>query len=141
MNSNTNIFLERTLPNTLAGGLLPALVSLIGLIVCLSSFRRAPRAATWALLGFLLLLLLIFVPLTNDLLIELSRTKHWSSSDLSSALRALSVAWSVVRAIAYGCLIVAVFAQRAAAYPQQPPAGYAPTQQQPWSGYPPQPRA
>ena len=131
---NSGVFWEITLPNTLTSGLLPLLMGLVGCIVCMVSYQRAPRAAVWALLGFLLLILAsLFQVFSYNWLTGFMLDNNWSSSDKTSAQRGLSVFWSLLKTLSYGCLLAAVFAQRGVRSPLPP------LQQPAWGGYPPAP--
>lgn len=94
--------------------LLPTLiVSLVAGVVIFTKWRQASSASFWALLGFSLALILCFaIPLGNCII------QPWifeSGGDMKSriwAFRAFAIAASVLQAITYAFLLVAIFAER-----------------------------
>ncbi len=112
--NDTKIFSE------LLGGIavqLPVLlVCLVGIMVALISWRRAPAASLWTLLAFgLALLLCILIPISQQTMLRMMTE---SSLDTRvTANIALGVVWSIVRAISYILLLVGVYAGRKSASP------------------------
>ena len=87
------------------------LVSLVGIMVALTSWRRAPAASLWTFLAFCLAFLLcILIPVSQQTMLRLMK-----ESSLDARVRAnitLGVVWSIVRAISYILLLVGVYAGR-----------------------------
>jgi ABC-type methionine transport system permease subunit len=112
--NDTKIFSE------LLGGVatqLPVLlVCLVGIMVALISWRRAPAASLWTLLAFgLALLLCILIPISQQTMLRMM--KESSLDTRVTANIALGVVWSIVRAISYILLLVGVYAGRKSASP------------------------
>jgi hypothetical protein len=88
------------------------LVCCIAVIVIFTKWRQASSAAIWALVGFgLILILCVVMPLGQTVL------QHWvyQSGDRLSrmwAFSALGVASSLLHAVIYTFLLVAIFAGR-----------------------------
>lgn len=92
---------------------LPTLiVCVIALAVILVNWKRAPRAAVWAAMGFgLTLVICLAMPALHALL------QRWVFQGSDQAGRvwtftALSLAWSALHAGSYALLLVAVFSGR-----------------------------
>jgi hypothetical protein len=112
--NDTKIFSE------LLGGVatqLPVLlVCLVGIMVALISWRRAPAASLWTFLAFgLALLLCILIPISQQTMLRMM--KESSLDTRVTANIALGVVWSIVRAISYILLLVGVYAGRKSASP------------------------
>ena len=90
------------------------LVSLVGIMVALISWRRAPAASLWTFLAFgLALLMCILVPVTQQTVL---RTMKESSLDARvTANIVLGVVWAIVRASSYILLLIGVYAGRKSA--------------------------
>ncbi len=88
------------------------LVCLVAAVVVLTKWRQGLRASIWALLGFGLALFLCFaIPLAQSL------AHYWAmqrGASVSATFTGLAVLWSMLRAISYALLLVAVFAERSA---------------------------
>jgi hypothetical protein len=99
---------------------LPILVvAVVGIVFSLMKRRQAPQAALWAILGFgLTLALCIFVP-TVQTIIQLWVMEGDSPAQRASVFAGLGILWSLLRAISYLLLLVAVFVGRSAHH--QPP--------------------
>lgn len=90
-----------------------ALSCLVGIVLCLIMWNRCKAAAIWGLLGFLLGgLLVIVIPVTQQLVLSLRESHHYSPSQISTYMSALSVLWSLGRAASYLMLGIAVFVGR-----------------------------
>ena len=93
------------------------LVSLVAVVIILVRWRQAPGAAIWALLGFgLALILCMLIPVVQ------TTVQSWALQNTDVAHRAslfssLAILWSVLRAISYALLLVAVVAGRSAPQP------------------------
>ena len=88
------------------------LVCLVAGVVILARGKQGARGAVWALLGFgLALVLCILIPVVQ------TSVQSWvmQSGDIAhraSVFTVLSILWSVLRAISYALLLLAVIAQR-----------------------------
>jgi len=94
------------------------LVCLAAFVVIPAGWKRAPRASLLALLGFGLAFILCFaIPMGQTALQIWLRSGN--AAEKASVMTAVSVAWSVLRAVSYGLLLLAVFmASREYANPQ-----------------------
>ena len=90
------------------------IVCIIACAVILLRWNEAAHGAFWALIGFGLSLLLCFaVPLTQVVV------QQWMAQNGGTANRfwvftCMGILWSILRAVSYACLLVAVFAGRSA---------------------------
>jgi predicted membrane channel-forming protein YqfA (hemolysin III family) len=97
------------------GGILSQLpmlfVCLVGILVALIFWRRAPIASLWTFLAFgLALLLCVLIPVSQQ---TMWRMMNQSSLDTKvTANIALAFIWSVFRAISYVLLLLGVYAGR-----------------------------
>jgi hypothetical protein len=89
-------------------------VALAGCVITFQKWRQAPRAALWAMLGFgLALALCLIVPLVQTLVQSWAmRGEHANQG--AYVLTGLGLFWSLLRAVSYAFLLVAVFAGRSA---------------------------
>src|SRR5450432_1250349 len=88
------------------------IICLLACIVILAKWRDAPRGALWALLGFGLALVLCFVMPVGQSIIQ-----HWVLQDGDRASRmwafsAFGMIGSILQAVIYVFLLVAIFAGR-----------------------------
>ena len=125
MNSSDQIKMFLSMFLSMFAMSLPTLVvCLVATVVILTRWRQAPGGALWALLGFGLALFLCFaMPLGQTVL----RQWVFQSGETQSriwAFTAFSVVLSVLHAVIYVFLLVAIFAGRS-----KPDAGIAP----PWN--------
>ena len=97
------------------------LVCVVAGVIILVRWKQMARGAIWALLGFgLALILCILIPVVQ------TSVQSWVMQGGDIAYRAsvftgLSILWSVLRAISYALLLVAVIAGRSAPQPAPPP--------------------
>lgn len=97
------------------------LVCLVAGVIILVKWKQASHGSTWALLGFgLALILCVVIPVVQ------TSVQRWVVQGGDIAHRAfvftgLSILWSVLRAITYALLLVAVFAGRSKSHPLSPP--------------------
>ena len=97
------------------------LVSLVAVVLILGRWRQAPGACLWALVGFgLALFLCLANPLGQTLL------RHWVLESGQQASRvwafsAFGICSSVLHAVIYVCLLMAILAGRAQPKPGTPP--------------------
>ena len=98
------------------------LVCLLAGVVVLAKWRHGSRGSIWALFGFGLALFLCFaIPIAQPVV------RSWvmqggDAARLGATFTGLAVLWSVLRAITYGLLLVAVFAGRSAPTSVPPPS-------------------
>jgi hypothetical protein len=95
---------------------LPALaVCLAAVIVILVKWKQSPRAALWALLGFGLILFIGIVMPVVQTAIQYWMFQNRDSSGLvrgSWAVGVVGIVWTVLHAVSYVFLLIAVFAGR-----------------------------
>ena len=97
------------------------LVCLVAGVVILVKWKQASRGSIWALLGFgLALILCILIPVVQ------TSVQSWvmqssSVTGRANAFAGLQFLWSVLRAVTYALLLVAVFAGRSVPQPASPP--------------------
>jgi hypothetical protein len=90
------------------------LVSLVGIMVALISWRRAPAASLWTFLAFCLAFLLCaLIPVSQQAMLRMM--KESSLDTRVTANIVLGVVWSIVRAVTYVLLLVGVYAGRKSA--------------------------
>jgi hypothetical protein len=97
------------------------LVCLVAGVVILGKWKEGSKGSLWALLGFGLAALLCFaVPVAQagvqDWIIHSGHT----AIESASVMAGISIVWSVLRAVSYALLLIAVFAGR----PTSPPATF-----------------
>jgi hypothetical protein len=98
------------------------LVSLVACVTVLIRWKQTSRGALWALMGFGLAFILCFAIPIGQAVVQ-----HWAMQSGDFARRApvftaLAVLWSVLRAVTYIFLLVAVLAGRSTADAAIPPA-------------------
>jgi|SRR5439155_13392819 len=100
---------------TLFGAQVPTLlVCFAAVLVILGRWKEASKGSMWALLGFgLAMALCIIVPVAQFGLQEWVTQNGGTMSERASAFAGLGFFWSVLRAVTYALLLVAVFAGRA----------------------------
>jgi hypothetical protein len=97
------------------------LACLAACIVILVRWKSAAGAASWALLGFGLLLIIGFV---QPLVLMMMQIRTIQEGTLAGQMRvssAFSMFWAVLRAIAYLALLVAIFTGRRTPSAANPP--------------------
>jgi hypothetical protein len=110
--NNPRIFSE------LLGGIasqLPVLiVCLVGIMVALISWRRAPAASLWTFLAFCLAFLLcILIPVSQQTVLRMMKESSLDARVTANIV--LGIVWSIVRAISYVFLLVGVYSGRKSA--------------------------
>lgn len=113
--STTSMIDNNPIPEVLRGFVmqLPVLiVCLAAAVVILTKWREASLGSLWALLGFGLALALCFAIPIGQTAVRHWVTQNGNPAQLGVAFTSLAVFWSVLRAISYGLLLVAVFAGR-----------------------------
>ena len=95
------------------------LVSLVGILVAILGWGRAPAASLWTLLAFCLALLLcLLIPLGHHLTWRLLAESDAGAR--ATANTVLGVVWTFLRAGSYLLLLVGVYAGRQSATAAQP---------------------
>ena len=110
--NNTKTFSE------LLGGVatqLPVLlVCLVGIMVALLSWRRAPAASLWTFLAFCLAFsLCILIPVSQQIVLRMMKESTFDARVNANIV--LGVAWSILRAVSYVLLLAGVYAGRKSA--------------------------
>jgi hypothetical protein len=98
------------------------LVCLVAGVVILARWSEASKGAIWALLGFsFATLLCIAIPIGQAGVQEWMKQSSWSIAERASVFAGLGFLWSVLRAVTYALLLIAVFAGRSipSAFPSQ----------------------
>src|SRR4051812_33871159 len=97
---------------TLSAGQLPILlVCLVGCIMMVGCWNNGSRAAGWALAGFgLSLALCVFMPLSQIQVQKWMAECGMEVLDRARAFTVLGLIWSILRAVSYGCLLMALLA-------------------------------
>jgi hypothetical protein len=89
------------------------LVCLAAGLVILARWKEASTGAVWALFGFgLASILCIAIPIAQAGVQEWLMQSGWTVAQRASVFAALGFLWSVLRAITYALLLVAVIAGR-----------------------------
>ncbi len=103
----------KLLISTFAIQLPTLLVCFVAGVVILAKWREGSKGSIWALLGFGLAAVLCFVvPAGQTVVQNWVRQSGHTAVEGMSAMIGISVVWSVLRAISYALLLVAVFAGR-----------------------------
>jgi hypothetical protein len=96
------------------------LVSLVAIVIILAKWRQAGGGAIWALLGFgVALILCIVVPLVQTI-VQSWVIQNGDMAHRVSVLSNLAILWSVLRAVSYALLLVAIIGGRPAPQPVAP---------------------
>lgn len=96
------------------------LVSLVGCIVVLVKWRQGSRGSVWAMLGFVLsLMLCTLIPVFHTSL-QSWAVQQGDFAQRSYLLHVFSFIYAVMRAISYALLLVAIFAGRSLPQPATP---------------------
>lgn len=98
---------------------LPTLVAcVIALAVVVVRWKAAGNAAIWALLGFgLALILCAVIPVAQTAMQQWLIRKSTPIAEMRTTLAALGFGWSILRALTYALLLIAVFAGRSTSSP------------------------
>ena len=103
----------KVLASMLAIQLPTLLVCFVAGVVILGRWKEASKGAMWALLGFGLATILCFaIPVSQAGVQEWMKQSDWTTVDRASVFAGLGFLWSVLRAVTYALLLVAVFAGR-----------------------------
>lgn len=97
------------------------LVCFVAGVVILGKWKEGSKGSAWALLGFGLAALLCFAVPAAQTAAQgwVSRSGH-RAIEGASVMAGISIVWSVLRAVSYALLLIAVFAGR----PTSPPATF-----------------
>ena len=96
------------------------LVCLVAGIVILGRWKQASKGSMWALLGFGLAAVLCFaVPVVQTAVQEWVRHSGRTAVEGASVMAGISIVWSVLRAVTYALLLIAVFAGRSTSPPTE----------------------
>jgi hypothetical protein len=116
MSSVESIFI--TYVKQLAAGAPLLLVYLAGMVLALVLWRRSPTASLLCLIGMgLLLVAAVAQPLANLFVIRSMSSQGWGGDRVSMLLSVSAVIGSLVRAVAMGLLVGAVFSGRGKSKP------------------------
>ena len=101
------------LVSTFAMQLPSLLVCLAACVVVVVKWQQGSRGSIWALLGFgLALIICVAIPIVQSVVQPWIMQSSETMSQRAAILSSLSVLWSLLRAVTYGLLLVAVFAGR-----------------------------
>ena len=105
---------------------LPGLiVALAAILVCLAKWKQSPQGAKWALLGFSLSLFLsIAWPIANTFIQQWMLHGGGNQTERLWVYSAMAIVSSVLHALVYVFLLVAVFAGRSTPTDAAPPSLY-----------------
>jgi hypothetical protein len=92
------------------------IVSLFGSVVVMARKNELSTAASWAIMGFgLSIVLCVAIPLVQVLVQKWAMESGGSMAQRASVFTVLAVVWSLLRAVSYGLLLAAILAGRSAA--------------------------
>jgi hypothetical protein len=98
------------------------LVCFVAGVVILGKWKEGSKGSIWALLGFGLAAVLCFaVPVAQTAVQDWVRHSGHSTPESTSVMAGISMVWSVLRAVTYALLLVAVFAGRSTTPPVSTP--------------------
>lgn len=103
----------KMLVSTLAVQLPTLVVCFVAGVVIIGRWKEASKGAIWALLGFgLATILCIAIPVAQAGVQEWMKQGSWTTGERASIFAMLGFLWSVLRALTYALLLVAVLAGR-----------------------------
>jgi hypothetical protein len=98
------------------------LVCFVAGVVILARWKEGSRGSIWALLGFGLAAFLCFaVPVAQTAVQDWVRHSGHTAIEGASVIAGISMVWSVLRAVTYALLLIAVFAGRSTRPPVSTP--------------------
>jgi uncharacterized integral membrane protein len=98
------------------------LVCLVAGVVILARWKQGSKGSMWALLGFGLAAVLCFaVPVAQIAVQDWIKRSGQTIVESASVMAGISMVWSVLRAVTYALLLVAVFAGRSTSPPVSTP--------------------
>jgi hypothetical protein len=93
-----------------------------GVVVILGRWKQGSKGSMWALLGFGLAAVLCFaVPVAQTAVQDWVRHSGRTTVESASVMAGISIVWSVLRAVTYALLLIAVFAGRSTSPPVSTP--------------------
>ena len=103
----------KLLLSTFAIQLPTLLVCFVAGVVILAKWKEGSKGSLWALLGFGLAALLCFVVPVAQTVVQagIIRSGH-PAIESASVMAGISMVWSMLRAVSYALLLIAVFAGR-----------------------------
>jgi hypothetical protein len=94
------------------------LVCLVAGVVILARWKEGSKGSLWALLGFGLATVLCFaIPIGQTAVQGWVRHSGLTRMESTSVMVGTSILWSVLRAVSYALLLIAVFAGRSTSPP------------------------
>ncbi len=98
------------------------LVCFVAGVVILGRWKEGSNGSMWALLGFGLAAVLCFaVPVTQTAVQDWIKHSGHTTVESASVMAGISMVWSVLRAVSYALLLIAVFAGRSTSPPMSTP--------------------
>jgi len=98
------------------------LVCFVAGVVILARWKQGSKGSMWALLGFGLAAVLCFaVPVAQTAVQAWIKHSGHTIIESASVMAGISMVWSVLRAVTYALLLVAVFAGRSTSPPVSTP--------------------
>ena len=98
------------------------LVCFVAGVVILGKWREGSKGSMWALLGFGLVAVLCFaIPVAQTAVQGWARNNGHTTIESASVMAGISIVWSVLRAVTYALLLIAVFAGRSTPPPVSAP--------------------
>jgi uncharacterized integral membrane protein len=98
------------------------LVCLVAGVVILGRWKDGSKGSMWALLGFDLAAVLCFaVPVAQTAVQDWVSHGGHTMIENASVMAGISIVWSVLRAVTYALLLIAVFAGRSTSPPESTP--------------------
>jgi len=98
------------------------LVCFVAGVVILARWKQGSKGSMWALLGFGLATVLCFaVPVAQTAVQAWIKHSGHTIIESASVMAGISMVWSVLRAVTYALLLVAVFAGRSTSPPVSTP--------------------
>ena len=98
------------------------LVCFVAGVVILGRWKQGSKGSIWALFGFGLAAVLCFaVPVAQTAVQDWVRHGGHTTVESASVMASVSIVWSVLRAVTYALLLMAVFAGRSTSPPVSRP--------------------
>jgi uncharacterized integral membrane protein len=98
------------------------LVCFVAGVVILARWKEGSKGSMWALLGFGVAAVLCFaVPVSQTAVQDWIRHSGHTGVESASVMAGISMVWSVLRAVSYALLLIAVFAGRSTSPPVSTP--------------------
>jgi hypothetical protein len=112
----------KLLISTFAIQLPTLLVCFVAGVVILGKWREGSKGSMWALIGFGLAAVLCFaIPVAQTAVQGWARQNGHTIIESASVMAGISIVWSVLRAVTYALLLIAVFAGRSTPPPVSAP--------------------